>query len=245
MFCKRCGNVNPKEAVYCNKCGYNMWEKSKQKPPMPNPSTESVSIHVSVPRHERTYKQVSAPAPAQAQQMYPPKLIAALVLIGVALLGMLLPWFSYGDDDGDYKRKREMGKVSGLQYESIFLGTIRGESNPITDKMEKYGKKDMKLKSNLELLGIASIAATIALGAGLFCGFIYRKKVWIPAGVACILFLIIFFVLDTLNENSPYQGYISLYIEADVSFVVCLLAALAGFILSLMSDSEQKKDHSA
>lgn len=54
MFCKRCGNENPEDAVYCIKCGYNMWDKSKQKPPVPNPSTESVSAHVSVPRHEHT-----------------------------------------------------------------------------------------------------------------------------------------------------------------------------------------------
>ena len=188
MFCKRCGNENPEDAVYCIKCGYNMWDKSKQKPPVPNPSTESVSAHVSVPRHEHTRKPASVPAPSLAQRVYPPKLIVALVLIGVALLGMLLPWFSYGDEGGDYGRKREMGKVSGLQYESIFLGTIGGESNPITDKMEKYGKKDMELKNNLELLGITSIVATIALGAGLFLGFIRRKKVWIPVGVACIFF---------------------------------------------------------
>lgn len=92
MFCKRCGNENPEDAVYCIKCGYNMWDKSKQKPPVPNPSTESVSAHVSVPRHEHTHKPASVPAPSLARRVYPPKLIAAFILIGAALLS----FFSHG-----------------------------------------------------------------------------------------------------------------------------------------------------
>ena len=88
MFCKRCGNENPEDAVYCIKCGYNMLDKSKQKPPVPNPSTESVSAHVSVPRHEHTHKPASVPAPSLARRVYPPKLIAAFILIGAALLSL-------------------------------------------------------------------------------------------------------------------------------------------------------------
>lgn len=80
MFCMRCGNENPDDAVFCRKCGYTMQSVGQQiTPPVPEPE----------PAAHRY-----ASADQATLYGYPIKGIIALMLLVAAFLGLMQPGLS-------------------------------------------------------------------------------------------------------------------------------------------------------
>lgn len=257
MFCKRCGNENPEDAVYCIKCGYNMWDKNKQKPPTPNPSTESVSAHVSVPRHEHTHKPASIPAPSLARRVYPPKLIAAFILIGAALLSFFLPWATC-----EIKNKKDKQEFSFDGIVCVFAasnfsslkssGMVDSEEfSQLEDSIKDEIEDGDNMVSSLKALFVTAPISAAFLLAALLLGAFTQKHVGITTVIASICLCISFMAIAYLNSGSPYRpsnyaeqgGALRFSMESGVA--VALLCSAVASVLSLMSDSEQKKNQSA
>ena len=226
---------------------------------MPNPSTESVSAHVSVPRHEHTHKPASVPAPSLARRVYPPKLIAAFILIGAALLSFFLPWATC-----EIKNKKDKQEFSFDGIVCVFAasnfsslkssGMVDSEEfSQLEDTFKDEIEDGDNMVSSLKALFVTAPISAALLLAALLLGAFTQKHVGITTAIASICLCISFMAIAYLNSGSPYKTSSSYYADQggalrfsmESGVAVALLCSAVASVLSLMSDSEQKKNQSA